>query len=106
MLKPIPVEHGARSESKTRRRIDTRTKSSPEYPPLLKLVGLRLVEFFKRSTVFTVEQINELIEGLQRAVLRLQKRKQQLLTEQRFKLNEEIKNDTGKKVKFHGKKLQ
>lgn len=85
MLKPIPVE-----QTKTKvRRVQRKTlvTISPYEPHFLKNVGLRLVDFFKRGTVFTVSQINELIEGLHRSILRLQKKKHELLTEEKYRLD-------------------
>lgn len=103
MLKPIPVEQ---TKIKTRRPLRKSLTSVSHYEPhFLKWVGLQLVEFFKRGAVFTIEQINELIEALQRAILRLQKKKQQLLMEEKYRLDKASPKDL-KIVKFHRKRIQ
>ncbi len=95
MLKLIPVEAVTKTTSKTKtkktaartlRRNDPFIITHPQANNFMKSVGLGLVAFFKRGAVFTVGQINELVEGLQRSILRLQKKKHELLEEERKRL--------------------
>lgn len=81
-LKLIPVEIGGTERNRGKKqkifnpgyRIKRKNSSGG-----LKNICLRLIHFINRGSRFTYQQIDELIMSLQKSILSLQKKKQQIL---------------------------
>lgn len=89
-LKLIPVEHGPKDESPAAGLRDKKNKKnfnpgsklkvqSANSEDGLKSLCLRLVHFINRGSRFTYEQVDELITGMHHSILKLQKKKQEIL---------------------------
>ncbi|MBI2638690.1 hypothetical protein HYW83_03815 [Candidatus Peregrinibacteria bacterium] len=85
-LKLIPVEHSGTNignhngrKQKSFNPADRMRKNSKGDSGGLKNICLRLVRFINRGSKFTYEQIDELIMALQRSILSLQKKKQEIM---------------------------
>lgn len=114
MLKPIPVEGNGSKKASGNFSRQQKQKSKVFSPHIedgspshhdehfLKNICLHFVHFINRGTKYTIQQIDELIMGLQRSVIRLQKKKHQLLRQE----HEKMKNGAHvKPVKFKKKKI-
>ena len=98
MLKPIPVERGVTQSHK----ITSHNDDDFSEPHSFKQIAFNLLRVFKKGITFTTGQIDELIMGLQRSILHLQKKKHKLLFEQKQKIDELEK---GKEVRFKKKRI-
>lgn len=80
-LKLIPVEPGSAGRGKKQKHFNPggKIKGNGHKETSLKNICLRLVRFINRGSRFTYEQIDELIMSLQQSILRLQKKKQEIL---------------------------
>lgn len=80
-LKLIPVEHSGNGQGKKQKHFNpgNKMKRNGQKDSGLKNICLRLVHFINRGSRFTYEQIDEIIMGLQQSILRLQKKKQEIL---------------------------
>lgn len=80
-LKLIPVEPTSNGHGKKQKHFNPggKIKGNGHKDGSLKNICLRLVHFINRGSRFTYEQIDELIMALQRSILRLQKKKQEIL---------------------------
>lgn len=80
-LKLIPVEHSGNGRGKKQKHFNPggKIKENGHKENSLKSICLRLVHFINRGSKFTYQQIDELIMALQRSILNLQKKKQEIL---------------------------
>lgn len=84
-LKLIPVEKESRDKVKKQKHFNPGNRmqkprgDSKQEGAFLKNLCLRLVAFINRGSRFTYEQIDEVIAGLHRSILILQKKKQDIL---------------------------
>ena len=85
-LKLIPIEHsggnGKNPNGKKTKHFNPGNqihKHTKNGGGSLKNICLRLVHFINRGSKFTYEQIDELIMALQRSILSLQKKKQEMM---------------------------
>lgn len=77
-LKPIPLEPTARREGKKSFNPGNRIKKDPS-DFSLKTLCLRLIRFINRGSRFTYQQIDEIIMGLEAGILKLRKKKQEMM---------------------------
>lgn len=85
-LKLIPVEETPRETRAKQKHLKhfnpgNGIKNTEQKHFSLKDICLKIIRFINRGSRFTYEQIDELIESLQRSILNLQKRKQELIKE-------------------------
>ena len=78
-LKPIPVESTPPSGQKQKHFNPGSTLKKHRADGTLKHLCLRLIHFVNRGSRFTFEQIDELIMSLERSILSLRKKKQEMM---------------------------
>lgn len=89
-LKQVPMEtngNGQHFQGKKQKHFNPGNKikkKSDGATGTLKNICLKLIHFINRGSRFTYEQIDELIMAMQRTILNLQKRKQEIIKRKRI----------------------